>query len=82
MRKCNELKKNARTQRERIERDRENQSEEEQREKERKDVVWSERTPTVVLPGQLPDDERLVSGGGQDHLRVLRVGGDLCDPSE
>ena len=33
------------------------------------------------LPGELPDDEALVPGGGQDHVWVLGVGGDLGDPS-
>ena len=37
---------------------------------------------TLVIPGQLPDDERLVPGGGQDHLRVLGVGSDLGNPSK
>ena len=34
-----------------------------------------------VVAGQLPDDERLVAGGGEDHLRVLGVGGDLGYPA-
>lgn len=34
-----------------------------------------------LVPGQLPDDERLVPGGRQDHVGVLWVGGDLGDPS-
>ena len=34
-----------------------------------------------IVPGQLPDNERLVSAGGQDHVRVLGVGGDLGHPS-
>ena len=36
---------------------------------------------TGVIPGKLPDDERLVPGGGQDHLGVLGVGRDLGNPS-
>ena len=36
----------------------------------------------TVLAGQLPDNERLVPGGGQDHLRVLGVGSDLGNPSK
>ena len=35
----------------------------------------------AVLAGQLPDDEGLVPGAGQDHVGVLGVGGDLGDPS-
>jgi len=34
-----------------------------------------------VIPGELPDDEGLVPGGTQDHVRVLGVGGQLGDPS-
>ena len=34
-----------------------------------------------VIPGELPDDERLVPGGGQDHLGILGIGGDLGDPA-
>ncbi len=30
-----------------------------------------------VVAGQLPHDQGLVAGGGQDHVRVLRVGRDL-----
>ena len=35
------------------------------------------RTAWLVLPGELPDDERLVPGGREDHLGELGVGGDL-----
>ena len=35
---------------------------------------------TSFVPVQLPDEERLVPGGGQDHVGVLGVGGDLGDP--
>ena len=34
-----------------------------------------------VIPGELPDDERLVPGGRQDHLGKLGIGGDLGDPT-
>ena len=34
----------------------------------------------AVLPSQLPDNQRLVTAAGQDHVRVLRVGGDLGHP--
>ena len=34
-----------------------------------------------IIPGQLPDNERLVPAAGQDHVRVLGVGGDLGHPS-
>ena len=30
-----------------------------------------------LIPGELPDDERLVPGGREDHLGELGVGGDL-----
>ena len=33
-----------------------------------------------VLAGQLPHDQGLVAATGQDHVRVLRVGGDLGHP--
>ena len=36
--------------------------------------------PQLVLPGELPDDERLVPGGRENHLGELGVGGDLCGP--
>ena len=36
----------------------------------------------AVLAGQLPDDEGLVPGAGQDHVGVLGVGRDLGHPSE
>ena len=35
----------------------------------------------TVLAGQLPDNERLVPGAGEDHVRVLGVGGDLGHPA-
>ena len=35
----------------------------------------------TVLAGQLPDNERLVPGAGEDHVRVLGVGGDLSHPA-
>ena len=35
----------------------------------------------AVLAGQLPDDEGLVPGAGQDHVGVLGVGRDLGHPS-
>ena len=34
-----------------------------------------------LVPVELPDDEGLVPGGGEDHVRVLGVGGDLSHPS-
>jgi len=34
-----------------------------------------------VVPVQLPDDQRLVTAGGEDHVRVLGVGGDLGHPA-
>lgn len=34
-----------------------------------------------VVPVQFPNNQSLVSGTGQDHLRILRIGGDLCDPT-
>merc|ERR1711994_270717 len=34
----------------------------------------------VLLHGELPDNQGLVSGAGQDHIRVLGVGGDLGHP--
>ena len=33
-----------------------------------------------VVPVEFPDNEGLVSAGGQNHLRVLGVGGDLGHP--
>ena len=35
---------------------------------------------TTIVPGELPDDEGFVPGCGQDHLRVLGIGGDLGNP--
>ena len=35
----------------------------------------------AVLTGQLPDDEGLVPGAGEDHVRILGVGGDLGHPA-
>ena len=35
----------------------------------------------AVLAGQLPDNEGLVPGAGEDHVRVLGVGGDLGHPA-
>ena len=35
----------------------------------------------LLLPGELPDDEGLVPGAGEDHVGVLGVGGDLGDPA-
>jgi hypothetical protein len=37
---------------------------------------------TTVIPGQLPDNEGLVPGGGKNHLRVLGIGRDLGNPSK
>ena len=34
-----------------------------------------------LVPVELPDDEGLVPGGGEDHVRVLGVGGDLGHPA-
>ena len=34
-----------------------------------------------LVPVKLPDDERLVPGAGEDHVRVLGVGGDLSHPA-
>ena len=33
-----------------------------------------------IIPSQLPDNEGLISAGGQNHVRVLGVGGDLGHP--
>ena len=38
-------------------------------------------TVVLLISGQLPDDQGLVAGGRQDHVRVFRVGGDLGDPA-
>ena len=35
----------------------------------------------TVLTGQLPHDQGLVAAAGQDHVRILGVGGDLGHPS-
>ena len=35
----------------------------------------------AVLAGQLPDNEGLVPGAGEDHVGVLGVGGDLGHPA-
>ena len=34
-----------------------------------------------LVPVQFPDNERLVTAGREDHIGVLRVGGDLCHPT-
>ena len=34
-----------------------------------------------LVPVKFPDNERLVPTGGEDHIGVLRVGGDLSDPT-
>ena len=34
-----------------------------------------------LVPVELPDNERLVPGAGEDHVRVLGVGGDLGHPA-
>ena len=34
-----------------------------------------------LVPVEFPDNEGLVSAGGQNHLRVLGVGGDLSHPA-
>ena len=34
-----------------------------------------------LVPVELPDDEGLVPGAGEDHVRVLGVGGDLGHPA-
>ena len=36
---------------------------------------------TSLISVQFPDNQGLVSGGGQDHVRILGVGGDLGDPA-
>ena len=35
----------------------------------------------AVLACQLPDDEGFVPGAGEDHVRILGVGGDLGHPA-
>ena len=35
----------------------------------------------AILAGQLPDNEGLVPGAGEDHVGVLGVGGDLGHPA-
>ena len=35
-----------------------------------------------LVPVELPDNEGLVPGAGEDHVRVLGVGGDLGHPSK
>ena len=37
--------------------------------------------PRVLQPGELPDDEALVPGGGEDHVRELWAGGQLGHPA-
>ena len=34
-----------------------------------------------LVPVKFPDNERLVTAGREDHIGVLRVGGDLSHPS-
>ena len=34
-----------------------------------------------LVPVELPDDERLVPRAGEDHVRILGVGGDLGHPA-
>ena len=34
-----------------------------------------------LVPVKFPDNQRLVTAGGQDHVGVLRVGRDLSDPT-
>ena len=34
-----------------------------------------------LVPVKFPDNERLVPTGGEDHIGVLRVGGDLSHPA-
>lgn len=34
-----------------------------------------------IIPGQFPDNKRLVTAGGQDHIRILGICGDLSHPS-
>ena len=36
----------------------------------------------TIFSGQLPDNQGLVPGAGEDHVRVLGVGGDLGHPSK
>ena len=36
---------------------------------------------TSLISVQFPDNQGLVSGGGQDHVRILGVGGDLGHPA-
>ena len=38
-------------------------------------------TIVLVIASKLPDNEGLVAGGRQDHVRVFGVGGDLGDPA-
>ena len=33
-----------------------------------------------LVPVEFPDNERLVTAGGEDHVGVLGVGGDLSHP--
>ena len=35
----------------------------------------------LVVAGEGPDDEGLVSAGGKEHVRVLEAGRQGCDPS-
>ena len=35
----------------------------------------------AILACQLPDDEGLVPGAGEDHVGILGVGGDLGHPA-
>ena len=34
-----------------------------------------------LIPVKFPDNERLVTAGREDHIGVLRVGGDLSHPA-
>ena len=34
-----------------------------------------------LVPVEFPDNERLVTTGREDHIGVLRVGGDLSHPA-
>jgi len=45
-----------------------------------KPLLW-DSVVAHVIPGKLPYNKRLVSGRRQDHVRILGIGCDLCDPT-
>ena len=42
-------------------------------------LLWN--TVVLVITSEFPDNEGLVAGSRQDHVRVFGVGGDLGDPA-